>query len=226
MRTMRSGDKQDAVANAELHSLVLATDYRVNDVDGMWSLIKDGRSPLAGMGAHHVVLYKSIWEPDRVLVTLGIRHRASIKELLGSPAIFEWFDLIGVNDIPAIFAGEVLQKIDLVGCESDSVPAGVIVGAVSAVDDVSSLMARVHGGLDRFRGAGVRKVWVYRAFDDSHEVMTLLEIDSIPSARRWIDHPDAAAEWMAGAGIGAYPSLFVGTLAHVLTTEPTRQETF
>nr|WP_242657090.1 MULTISPECIES: fatty-acid--CoA ligase [Mycobacterium] len=206
----------------ELHSLVLAADYRINDVDRMWSLIKEGRSPLVALGAHHVVMYHSIWEPGRVLVTMGIRHRESVQELLRSPAVFEWFDLIGVSDLPAIFAGEVLEKIDLTASATDTVPAGVIVGAVSTVDDVAELMVKVHGGLDRFRDAGVRKVWLYRALDDGQEVMTLLEIDSLASAQRWIDHPDAAAEWMSGAGIGAYPSLFVGKLAHVMSTEVAR----
>lgn len=84
----------------------------------------DGRSPLPGLGAHHVVLDESIREPARVLVTLGIRHRASVKELLRSPVVFDWFD--------------------------------------------------------------------------------------------------TAAEWMAGAGIGAYPSLFFGKLAHVMSRETAR----
>lgn len=221
---MRSNGGNADTTIQELHSLVLATDYRVNDVDRMWSLIKSEPSSLAGIGVHHVVLYESILETNRILVTMGIRHRASVRELLRSPALFEWFDLVGVNDIPAIFAGEVLQKIDLVACETDTIPAGVVVGAVSAVSGVEELMDKVHGGLDRFREAGVRKLWLYRAFDDAQEVLALLEIDSMPSAQRWIDHPDAAAEWMSGAGIGAYPSLFVGKLAHVMRVQATGQQ--
>jgi hypothetical protein len=196
-------------------SLVLASDYRLDDVERMWSSMKDDYSPLVGIGAHHVVLYTSIREPNRVLVTIGIRHDASVAELLRSPAVFDWFDRAGVNDIPAIFAGEVLEKIDLAASETDTA-AGVIVGAVSSVADVSELMNRVHDGLERFRDAGMRKLWVYRAIDDGQEVMTLLEIDSVASAQRWIDHPDAAAEWMSSPGIGGYPRLFVGKLAHVM----------
>lgn len=200
----------------EEHSLVLSLDYRVDDVERTWSLIKDQHSPLATLGAQHVVLYTSVAEPDRVLVTVGIRHRASVTELLRSPAVFEWFDRSGVSDLPAVFAGEVLEKINLVESEADAVAAGVIVGAVATVDDASDLMSKVHGALDRFRNAGVRKIWVYRAVDDGREVLTLLEIDSVASAQRWIDHPDSAAEWMSSAGMGGYPRLFVGELAYLM----------
>ena len=116
MRLASLGDPVGAPDNGmpsplEQHSFVLSLDYRVDDVQRTWSLIKDSHSPLASLGAHHVVLYTSTLEPDRVLVTVGIRHRASIEELLRSPAVFQWFDRSGVNDIPAIFAGEVLEKI-------------------------------------------------------------------------------------------------------------------
>ena len=61
-------------------------------------------------------------------------------------------------------------------------------------------MAKVHDGLDRFKRGGVRKIWVYRALDDGREVMILQEIDNEINARQWIDHPDAAAEWMSNVG--------------------------
>lgn len=198
------------------HSLVLALDYRVDDVGRTWSLIEQDHSPLLDLGARHAVLYTSEFEPDRVLVTIGLRHRVSVKELLRSPAIFAWFDRSGVNDLPAIFAGEVTEKISLAQPgDAPHEPDGseVIVGAVATIADPADLMAKVHAGLDRFSGAGVRKVWVYQAVDDGHEVMTLLEIDSAASAQRWIDHPDTAAEWMSGIGIGGYPRPFVGKFA-------------
>ncbi len=195
------------------HSLVLALDYRVDDVDRTWSLLRDDHSPLVGLGARHAVLYTSAIESDRVLVTIGLRHRMSVDELLRSPAVFEWFDRSGVNDLPAIFAGEVREKINLAPAGTEQSGSEVIVGVVSTVADPEELMAKVHGGLDRFADAGVRKVWVYQAVDDGREVMTLLEFDSAASAQRWIDHPDTAAEWMAGAGIGGYPRPFVGKFA-------------
>ncbi len=57
---------------------------------------------------------------------------------------------------------------------------------------------------------------MFGAFDDENEVMILQEIDSEQDASRWIDHPDSVAEWMAGAGVGAYPPIFVGRLKHML----------
>ena len=101
------------MSDYDLHSLILACDFRVDDVDKMWKWLKKHRDGLASIGAHHVVLYTSIWEPRRVLVTIGIRHLHSIREVLRSPAIFEWFDISGADDIPPIFGGEVVEKIDL-----------------------------------------------------------------------------------------------------------------
>lgn len=211
-----------------LYSLVLASDYRVDNIDRMWSSIKDRQAELAGVGAHHVVLYVALGEPDRVLVTMGIRHRRSIEELLRSPVMFEWFDMAGVNNIPAIFAGAVVEKIDLASREPEKIPGGVIVGTVSTVGDVTELMLKVRSGLDRFARAGVGKIWIYRAFDDEHEVLTLLQFDSTGAARRWIDQPDAAAQWMprparlrAAEQSALDPKLFVGKLENILSMEAT-----
>ncbi|WP_166905102.1 fatty-acid--CoA ligase [Mycobacterium sp. DL440] len=203
----------------DLHSLILSCDFRVDDVDQMWKWMRKHRSGLLSIGAHHVVLYKSIWEPGRVLVTIGIRHARSIRDVLRSPAIFEWFDISGVEDIPPIFGGEVVEKIDLTEPSPETHVAGVIVGAVATVDDVPTLMRKVHDGLERFEQGGIRKIWVYQALDDGQEVMILQEVSDEISARQWIDHPDAAAEWMTTAGFGAYPSLFVGKLAYIMNVD-------
>jgi hypothetical protein len=53
---------------------------------------------------------------------------------------------------------------------------------------------------------------LFQAFDDSHEVMIMQELDDENHARRWIEHPDTAAPWIDGAGVGAYPPVFVGKL--------------
>jgi len=200
-----------------LHSFILACDYRVDDVDRMWGWLGKHSAELQSIGAHHVVLYTSIWEPRRVLVTIGIKTAGSIREVLRSPQLFEWFDISGAVDIPPIFGGDVVEKIDLDQAAPQRAATGVVVGAMAAVDDVSGLMVNVHDGLHRFRSAGVRKIWVYRATDDGNEVMILQEIDDEVDARRWIDHPDASAEWMSHVGFGAYPTLFVGTLAHIMS---------
>jgi hypothetical protein len=203
----------------DLHSLILACDFRVDDVDRMWNWLKKHRDGLGSIGAHHVVLYTSIWEPHRVLVTIGIRQARSLREVLRSPAIFEWFDISGADDIPPIFGGEVVEKIDLYPPSPDDHVGRVVVGVMSSVEDVSALMVKVHDGLERFKGGGVRKIWVYRALDDGQEVMILQEIEDEVAARQWIEHPDAAAEWMSNAGLGAYPTQFVGRFAHLMSID-------
>jgi hypothetical protein len=203
----------------DLHSLILACDFRVDDVDRMWKWLQKHRDGLASIGAHHVVLYTSIWEPRRVLVTIGIRNARSIRDVLRSPAIFEWFSISGADDIPPIFGGEVVEKIDLRGPTPKEHVGRVVVGVMSSVEDVSALMDKVHDGLERFDGGGVRKIWVYQALDDGREVMILQEIEDEVAARQWIEHPDAAAEWMSTAGLGAYPTQFVGRFAHLMTVD-------
>lgn len=203
----------------DLHSLIVACDFRVDDVEKMWRWLKRQRPGLADVGAHHVVVYASIWEPGRVLVTIGIRQPHNLRELLRSPGIFEWFNIAGADDIPPIFGGEVVEKIDLFGPAPEDAIAGVIVGAMAPVDDVDAMLVKVHDAIDRFKSAGVRRIWVYRALDDGREVMILQEIESAASARQWIDHPDAAAEWMSRVGFGAYPSLFVGKFVHLMSVD-------
>lgn len=203
----------------DLHSLIFACDFRVDDVDRMWKWLKKHRDGLSSIGAHHVVLYTSIWEARRVLVTIGIRHAKSIRDVLRSPEIFEWFNISGADDIPPIFGGEVVEKIDLYPPSHDEHVGRVIVGVMAPVDDVSALMVKVRDGLERFKRGGVRKIWVYQALDDGREVMILQEIEDEDAARQWIDHPDAAAEWMTTAGLGPYPSQFVGRFAHLMSID-------
>jgi hypothetical protein len=207
------------MSDFDLHSLILACDYRVDDVDRMWKWLKKHSEGLASVGAHHVVLYTSIWEPHRVLVTIGIRHVRSMRDVLRSPAIFEWFNISGVDDIPPIFGGEVVEKIDLYPPSPDEHVGRVVVGVMSSVEDVNALMIKIHDGLDRFKRGGVRKIWVYRALDDGQEVMILQEIEDEVAARQWIEHPDAAAEWMSNAGLGPYPTQFVGRFAHIMSID-------
>ncbi|WP_326546583.1 fatty-acid--CoA ligase [Mycolicibacterium sp. ND9-15] len=200
----------------DLHSLILACDFRVADVERMWKWLKKRRENLHSIGAHHVVLYESIWEPNRVLVTIGIRNARSIRDVLRSSAVFEWFDIAGVDDIPPIFGGEVVEKIDLYAPSPADRVGRVVVGVMSSVEDVSALMVKVHDGIGRFKRSGVRKIWVYRALDDGQEVMILQEIEDEAAAKHWVDHPDAAAEWMSNVGLGPYPTQFVGRFAHLM----------
>jgi len=193
-------------ADPRSHSMVIASDYRVADPEQVWPLLTRRRSALAGIGAHHVLLYTSTHDHGRVLVTIGVRSREPIVELLRSRVFFDWFDAVGVDDIPAVFAGEVVERF---GSVAQSAP-GVVVAAMSAVDDVPSLTHEIRRALPRFEAAGIRETRLFQAFDDSHEVMILQDLDDENHARRWIEHPDTAAPWIDGAGKGAYPPVFVG----------------
>lgn len=189
--------------------MVIASDYRVPDPTRVWPLLERNKAALADIGAHHVLVYISTHDYGRVLVMIGVHSREPIVELLRSRVFFDWFDEAGVDDIPAVFAGEIVDRFITQPPTNPRAP-GVVVAAIASVNDVALLTSEVSSAIDRFAQAGIRKTWVFQAFDDDHEVLILQEFPDEDSAREWIDHPDAAAQWMSGAGIGAYPPLFVG----------------
>lgn len=204
--------------NGDIHSMVIASDYRVPDPTRVWPLLKRNKAALADIGAHHVLVYTSTGDHGRVLVMIGVHSREPIVELLRSRVFFDWFDEAGVEDIPAVFAGEIVDRFIAQPPKTPAAP-GVVVAAIASVNDVSLLTSEVSTAIDRFTTAGIRKTWVFQAFDDDHEVLILQEFPDEESARHWIDHPDAAAQWMSGAGIGAYPPLFVGRFFDMMRIE-------
>lgn len=203
----------------DFHSIVIASDYRVPDPERVWPLLARRKSALAGIGAHHVVVYTSTHDHGRVLVIIGVRSREPIVELLRSRVFFDWFDAVGVEDIPAVFAGEIVDRFESSPPPPSARAPGVVVAAIAPVDDVAALGTEVRGALGRFTAAGVRKTWLFQAFDDGREVMILQQLDDEDSARRWIDHPDVAAQWMTGSGVGAYPPVFVGRFHDMMWIE-------
>ena len=204
--------------NGDIHSMVIASDYRVPDPTRVWPLLERNKAALADIGAHHVLVYTSTRDHGRVLVMIGVHSREPIVELLRSRVFFDWFDEAGVEDIPAVFAGEIVDRFVAQSPKTPAAP-GVVVAAIASVNDVSLLTSEVSTAIDRFTTAGIRKTWVFQAFDDDHEVLILQEFPDEDSARHWIDHPDAAAQWMSGAGIGAYPPLFVGRFFDMMRIE-------
>jgi hypothetical protein len=188
-------------------SLVLASDYRVRDFEAWWSAISRDIEAMAGPSAHHVVVYRSIEDAARIFVTVGVHQQGTLRALLGSPRIFEWFDTAGVQDVPPIFAGEVVEKIEL----HDSEEPGVVVASILPVNSVERLLSTIHANLDRLRNAGVLHYWVYRALDDAAEVMILREIATEQQAMRRLLPADAGAKLIAEIG-GVYPPPFVGRL--------------
>ncbi|OBG75388.1 fatty-acid--CoA ligase [Mycobacterium sp. E2462] len=197
------------MSDGDIHSMVIASDYRVPDPSKVWPLLERRKSALADIGAHHVLVYTSTHDYGRVLVMIGVHSREPIVELLRSRVFFDWFDSAGVEDIPAVFAGEIVDRFVEAPVSTPAAP-GVVVAAIASVHDVSLLTARMGSAMDRFAAAGIRKTWVFQAFDDEHEVLIMSELPDEERARQWVDHPDAAAEWMSGAGVGAYPPIFVG----------------
>jgi hypothetical protein len=200
--------------NHETQSLVLTTDYRVPDPTRVWPLLQRRRDGLAALGAHHVFVYTSTTDPERVLVTIALRTREPVVELLRSRAFLEWFDAVGVEDLPAVFAGELVERFEFVSDAAS--PPGVVVVAITVVDDPGKFRSHVNRTRDLFRKAKIRRVMIFEAFDDPHEVMFLQEMPDEDSARRWMRRPDVATEWLSDAGVGAYPPVFVGTLAHMM----------
>ncbi len=206
------------MTTGDIHSMVIASDYRVPDPSRVWPLLERNKAALADIGAHHVLVYTSTHDYGRVLVMIGVHSREPIVELLRSRVFFDWFDAAGVEDIPAVFAGEIVDRFIPQSPAAPGAP-GVVVCAIASVADVSTLTAGVRSAMDRFTAAGIRKTWVFQAFDDDHEVLILQEFPDEDGARRWIEHPDAAAQWMSGAGVGAYPPLFVGQFFDAMRIE-------
>ncbi|TDH57417.1 fatty-acid--CoA ligase [Mycobacterium eburneum] len=196
--------------------MLIASDYRVPDPSRVWPLLQRRKAALADIGAHHVGVYTSTRDPGRVLVTIGVHNREPIVDLLRSRIFFDWFDAVGVHDIPAVFAGEKAAKF---GLAASSAAPDIVLAAIAAVDDVPALVAAVRRDLAEFRAAGIRNMWIFQAFDDEHEVLVLHELADDHSARAWIEHPAPAAVWMHRAGRGAYPPLFVGKFAHMMRIE-------
>ena len=204
-------------------SLVLAADYRVPDFDHWWARLTGDLPRLPSLGAHHIVVYRSLDDASRIFVTIGVRERRPIDALLRSPVMFSWFDSAGVEEIPPMFAGEVVEKLELAGeAAAPAMPGAVIVAAIAPVgrlegpEGLDRLRASVHAAAARLAASGVRRFWIYRALDDQAEVMILQEIATERQAEQWIRHPDAAAAFMAEAGAGAYPPLFVGRLVQAI----------
>ncbi len=117
--------------------MVIASDYRVPDPTRVWPLLERNKSALADIGAHHVLVYTSTHDYGRVLVMIGVHSREPIVELLRSRVFFDWFDAVGVDDIPAVFAGEIVDRF-VAAPATPPTPAapGVVVAAIASVDDV------------------------------------------------------------------------------------------
>ena len=144
--------------------MVIASDYRVPDPTRVWPLLQRNKTALADIGAHHVLVYTSTHDYGRVLVMIGVHSREPIVELLRSRVFFDWFDAVGVEDIPAVFAGEIVDRFVAEPPSTRGARRG------GGRDRVGRRRVRTSprksAGDGRFTAAGIRKTWVFQAFDD------------------------------------------------------------
>ena len=203
------------------HSLVLASDYRVSHPERVGPLLERRASALVDVGAHHVLVYASTTDPERVLVVIALHAREPLLDILRSRVFFEWFDAIGVDDIPAVFAGELVERLELGAGAPDTVP-GVVVSMVTPVGDLDVLRDHVRETRDEMSRAGVRRLSIFSALDNPLEVMLLLQIDDEEHAQHWLLYSELAAEWLTRAGVGAYPPVFVGRFQSLVRIDPRR----
>lgn len=189
-------------------------DYRIPDPAKVWPLLQRHRSALAGLNAHHVLVYTSASDYGRMLVAMAIRGARPVADLLRDEVFLQWFDAVGVTDIPAVFAGSLVDRIELT--EPVAEAPGAVVAAVAEVADTTALVTHIHDTVAQLKTAGIRKVLVFQAFDNPREVFMLQHLDDEAGARRWINQPEFAADWTTKAGVGAYPPVFVGRFQHLM----------
>ena len=134
-----------------------------------------------------------------------------------SPAIREWFDTAGVDEFPMVFAGEIVEKLNVIDPPTSA--PGVVVAAFAAVESAAGVVERVHSLRDRFKDAGVRKLWTYLALDDPREMLFLHGFDDEAHAKSWVERPDQSADWMQRSDCQSYPPPFIGNLVDVLVIE-------
>lgn len=91
-----------------------------------------------------------------------------------------------------------------------------MVAAVTPVENVDAFMSMVRDSLPDFTRAGIRRTLVYAAFDSPREVMFLQQLADEQQAQRWAERSDVANTWLAAAGVGAYPPVFIGRFVNAM----------
>ncbi|BBZ17796.1 hypothetical protein MGAD_21310 [Mycolicibacterium gadium] len=202
------------MGDTALRSFVFAVEFAVGEPERVWPVLTHHEENLRELGAHYAFIYESIVEAGRVLVVIGVRTREPLLDFLRSPQLFEWFDAVGLDDLPAVFAGEAVARFDI--GEAPAPGTEIVVAAVTPVEDVDGFIARVRASLFKFGRAGIRRTLVYRAFDTPHEVMFLQQLADPDKALVWVEHSEVAASWLTAAGVGAYPPVFVGRFVNAM----------
>ena len=208
------------MARRPSRTYVFAVEFQIADTDRVWTILESHQDSLVDLGARYAFVYESTVESGRVLVIIGIRTEQPLLNLLRSRYFLEWFDAVGIEDIPAVFAGETVERFDI--GEPPTPGRELVVAAVTPVDDVVGFMTHVRDSIGDFAAAGIRRTLVYRAFDDPGEVMFLQQLADEEQAMRWVERSDIASTWLAAAGVGVYPPVFVGRFVNAMRlSEPT-----
>ncbi|MDX1873906.1 fatty-acid--CoA ligase [Mycolicibacterium sp. 120266] len=202
------------MARAGTRDYVFAVEFTVPLPERISTVLDRHQESLVDLGARYAFVYESIVEPGRALVIIGIRSEQPLLNLLRSPYFGEWFDAVGISDFPAVFAGATVERFDL--GEPPEPGNEIVVAAVTPVPDIKEFMATVRASLQEFSAADIRRTLVYQAFDNADEVMFLQQLASENTALNWVARSEIAASWLAAAGIGAYPPVFVGRFVHAL----------
>ncbi|WP_156663091.1 fatty-acid--CoA ligase [Mycobacterium sp. 1274761.0] len=195
-------------------SFVFAVEFHIPESHRIGPVLARHEKSLRDLGARYAFVYESIAEPGKVLVVIGLRSEQPLLDLLRSRYFFEWFDAVGVQDLPVVFAGQTVERFDI--GEPPAPGSEIVVSAVTRVDNVEDFMARVRESLDEFAGADIRRTLVCRAFDTPHEVLFLQQLANEKTALQWASNSRIASNWLAAAGVGAYPPVFVGRFVYAM----------
>jgi hypothetical protein len=211
-----AGDTREEanMARRPIRTYVFAVEFQIAESGRVWPILERHQESLVDLGARYAFVYESTVEPGRVLVIIGIHTEQPLLNLLRSRHFFEWFDAVGVDDIPAVFAGETVERFEI--GEPPTPGSELVVAAVTPVDDVEEFMAHVRDSVGDFAKAGIRRTLVYRAFDSPSEVMFLQQLADEEHAMKWVERSDVASTWLAAAGVGPYPPVFVGRFVNAM----------
>ena len=84
----------------------------------------------------------------------------------------------------------------------------VIVVAIHQVPDFNCFKLAFDRGMASDRSDGLLSHRLYRATDDTNEVLVAFEIDTVEHAEAFLAKADQA--WLEQAGLEVYPPMFVG----------------
>jgi hypothetical protein len=86
--------------------------HSVRDYDRWKRVFDEGCERRRDHGVRRHWIYRSVDDPDEVMVTLEFATRQEAEELLRVGDAQEWMDRIGIDIYPAILIGEEMEVFD------------------------------------------------------------------------------------------------------------------